>query len=300
MSRIRIALFIVITAAGVALMVLLGVEKPQTPLDSSLAPLFQVMGVPARTASRALTRVMPLDSLDEAEFGDAIAARFGAVAETDNRDYRYANELIRRLSQEARKPFKYRAYLMHTGAPNAFALPGGIVFVTTGLFSAVKSEAELAAILAHEIGHIELSHCMDTVRFQLLARKTGGRTAGELADFAVNLLVRHTYSKTQENEADEYAYALILNTDYNPSAVGRVFKSLREWMGGREPDRANVVKDYLSSHPHLATRAEKFGERAKVWWKSNDDEKRYEGVKNLDERRSLSSREIKKEWVTGK
>ena len=60
-----------------------------------------------------------------------------------------------------------------TPMPNAFALPGGVIIVTGGLLKTLKSEAELAAVLSHEMGHIELSHCLDTVRFQLLARKDG-------------------------------------------------------------------------------------------------------------------------------
>jgi predicted Zn-dependent protease len=94
---------------------------------------------------------------------------------------------------------------------------------------ALQSEAQVVSVLAHELGHIERGHCFDKVRFELVARKVGSDTLGALADFAAQLLLRHSYSKTTEDEADEYAWELLVNSEYDPRGVGGAFESLRRF-----------------------------------------------------------------------
>ncbi len=298
MMILRRTIFFVIIAAGAALMVLLAVTKPRTPLDSTLAPAFQLLGVPAHMASRALTRVLPINALDEKELGDAIAERYSVMASKNEKDKKYLNEIMAALSKKTKKQFRYRAYPMEEYQPNAFALPGGVIFVTTGLLRTVKSEAELTSVIAHEIGHVELSHCMDTVRYELAARKIKRDQLGRIADFATRLLIGHSYSKTQEAQADEYGYEMILATRYNPSAVGRLFIRLKEYHAIPDRKKASPIKDYFMSHPHLSLRAEKYSVKASRWWAHSGGEKRYEGKKNLTARTSMFTRAYPDEWVT--
>ena len=89
-----------------------------------------------------------------------------------------------------------------------------------------QRDPELVAVLAHELGHIEQGHCVDAVKFRLLAEKLGERTFGQIVDFAVQMLVAHSFSKTQEDEADEYAYTAVVNGPYDPRGVGDSFRSL--------------------------------------------------------------------------
>ena len=70
---------------------------------------------------------------------------------------KYLNALVHSLTSETYKPFEYRIFL-EEGSPNACALPGGAICITTGLMDLLQNESELVAVLSHEIGHIERGH----------------------------------------------------------------------------------------------------------------------------------------------
>ena len=286
MSKTRIFFLAVILLAGIGLVTLLVVNKARPPLDSSLAPVFQLLGKPVKSLDRALTRVMPIDGLDEKAFGDAIALRYAYLDGVNVREREYLNEMIGSLAEFAHKPFKYRVFVLDYPYPNAFALPGGMILVTMGLLDVMENEGQVAAILAHEMGHIERSHCLDAVRFQLLSRKIGSRQLGEIADLAVNILLKHSFSKTQEDEADEYAYELILNTPYDPCSVAGSFNSFLKYggAGGSRENKAHIIRDYFMTHPPMQLRAAKFAEKAGAWWADHPGERRYLGFTNLKTR----------------
>ena len=164
----------------------------------------------------------------------------------------------------------------------------------------MRSESEVVSVLAHEVGHVERGHCFDTVRFQLLTQKIGSSSLGALADMTAQILLRHAYSKTTEDEADRYAYELMLNSRYDPLGVGNSFASLRRYKGGAQaPQGLNPIRDYFMSHPPLEIREAEFRDRAEAWWKTHAGERRYVGQHNLTARTALDGLELKDEWVTG-
>lgn len=297
----RTFFLVFVVLAGIGLMWLLYVEKPKTPLDATLAPAYQLLGEAPQSLSRMLSKIVPVNDLDEKEFGDALAQRFECLADKKDKDYLYLNDIMRRLQTTARKPFNYRVYVYPSPYPNACALPGGVVLATKGLLSTLKSESEVVSVLSHEMGHVELSHCSEIVRFELLSRKIGTITLGRLADFAVNVLLRHFYSKTHEDEADNYGYEMLLNTMYDPTAAEKAFRRLlkdstvsrsRTKTSPRDP-----ISEYFMTHPYLELRAQKFGEKARVWWATHEMEKRYAGVRNLNDRVPYATRQFSDEWV---
>lgn len=296
----RLIFFAAILVFGSVLMVLLYREQIQTERASTLAPFYQILGKPIRTMNRALTKVLSVDSLDEKEYGDAIRERFSEMQDPKDKDYVYLNQLIVTLTSYKQKPFDYTVYVMEEESPNAFALPGGVIFVTRGLLNTLKSEHELNAVLAHEIGHIEKSHCMDSVRFELLAAKIGTDTLGKLADFAFQLMTRHSYNKTQEDEADEYAFELILNTMYDPNGVGLAFLRLEKYSPESGTKKAKLISEYFQSHPHMDLRREKFSEKADHWWSEHAEERRYKGARNLKTRTTFEKQDYDEEWVEGR
>ena len=181
------------------------------------------------------------------------------------------------------------------------ALPGGVILVTRELLNTVQSESELISVLAHELGHIELGHCFDTVKFDLLARKVGSEPLGELADVIVQILLRHTFSKTVEDEADVYAYELVVNSRYDPLGVGNSFGSLSRFLrarGVKPQQHAEPFRDYFMSHPPLEIREAKFHEQATAWWKRHPHARRYIGRQNLKNRAALSVKAISDEWIS--
>ena len=281
---------VVILSAGIALVAVLSIERIDTPLPASLAPVFQLLGTPVMALDHLVTRVIPIDEVDEREFGELLRARYERQVDPDDPDYLYVNDLMARLATRARKPFDYRVYILDWTMPNAMALPGGVILVTTGLLEVLNSEAELVAVLAHELGHIERGHCLDAVKFRILADKVGARTFGQIVDASVQILMGHSFSKTEEDDADEYSYALLLESRYDPSAVGMAFSSLLEYQTGRERRRSGVVnpfRDYFSSHPPLEIREAEFRERAGAWWRRHPGEVRQIGEENLRVRNTV-------------
>ena len=304
-GRTRIAALITLLAAGGALIAALALRKVGTPLESSLAPAFELLGSPVKSLDRFVSRLVPVDELDERDLGRVLRARYGAQERADDPDLAYLNDLIAHVSTRARKPFDYRVSVLSSPIPNAMALPGGGILVTSGLLATLQSESELVAVLGHELGHVELSHCFDAVKFELLARKLGSAPLGQLADFAVRILVAHSFTKTQEAEADEYAYALLLHSRYEPRGTGRAFASLLAWEkrhdAGRGPSHADPFRDYFSSHPPLELRRDEFLARAGAWWRGHPEERRYVGEANLSGRRSFfSGFQASSEWTEGR
>ncbi|EQA46204.1 peptidase, M48 family [Leptospira broomii serovar Hurstbridge str. 5399] len=293
MPNKRFYALILLVVFGLVLGLAVAVNKVGVEKSVTLAPAFQLLGKPVKTLDRAFTKVLPIDNIDEKQLGDAIASRYENYGSTENpKDLAYLQGLIAKLTAWNKKGFNYRILIMETSQANAFAMPGGILFVTSGLLTSVKSEAELVAVLGHEIGHVELSHCMDGVRFELLSRKIGSSTLGELADIATGILLRPSFSKNQEGESDEYGYKILLREGYDPFAMGRTFQRLKESSGGIERQES-PIGEYFMTHPYLDLRSEKFREKAK----KQEAGMYYVGEKNLSNRTSKFESEYEDEFI---
>lgn len=290
----------VLLAGGVALIVALHRAGVQPPLESTFTSVFQIVGAPVKLVDRAASRVLPVGELDERQLGDVYRRSYDPQATPASREQRYLDALVDEIRPLTGKPFPYRAYVVDHPAPNAMALPGGVVLVTRDLLATLGSEAELVAVLAHEIGHIERGHCFDAVRFELLARKVGAEPLGALADLAAAILLRHAYSKTMEHEADAYAFQLLTGSRYDPRGVAGGFEALLRYertRGEVSTRPASPIRDYFTSHPPLELRAAEFGERADAWWLRHAAARRYAGVRNLRAFVALPRRELADEWV---
>jgi beta-barrel assembly-enhancing protease len=299
MSKARLVFLFLILFGGAALVYSLYLKKTHAPLGLSFSPAFQLLGKSTKALNIALARVLPINKMDEKAYGDAIATSYLEVANLKDTDYVYLNALIKDLSVFSKKGFNYRVFTISTPIPNAFALPGGVICVTTGLLSTLKSEAQIVSVLSHEMGHIERGHCFDAIKYELTFKKIKSPSIGQFADFAFNLFLRHSFSKTQENDADEYGYDLVLLTNYDPMAFSDAFVELQKFHGNESFRSSNIVSDYFSTHPPLTLRVLKFKQTALEWWIENKGiNKRYVGIKNLNERMPLSEIVLPSEWIT--
>ncbi len=301
MSKTRLIFFILLLISGLGITGILYFEKATTPYKSTFTSLFQVAGKVTKNVNRVLTKVLPVDSIDEGELGAQIAQRYRGYTNTNSKDYKYLNDILANFAVFKKKPFKYQGFIMNSQSPNAFALPGGVIVVTSGLLSQMKNESEVIGIIAHEMGHIERSHCLDAVKFQLLFKKIKSPTLGKIIDVTISLMARHSFSKTQETEADEYAFELVLNTEYDPAGFGNAFKNIKKYSDSKNPSgkkekKSNIVKDYFASHPLIKNRIEKYSEKARVWKKSHS-KKRYVGIKNLNNRITFYQKKYSDEWT---
>lgn len=172
----------------------------------------------------------------------------------------YVNELGQRLAAKSERPgLPWSFKVVDDPAVNAFALPGGYVYVTRGIMAHLRSEAELAGVMGHEIGHVTGRHSASQMSKQTLAM--GGLIVGmavkpELQQFAglaqqgLGLLFLK-FGRDDENQADELGLRYMTRAGYDPREMLEVFGLLdgvtRAEGGGRMPD-------WLSTHPSPGNR----------------------------------------------
>jgi predicted Zn-dependent protease len=138
---------------------------------------------------------------------------------------------------------------------NAFAIPGGKIFIHTGLIEFCNSPEELAAVLAHEMGHVEKRHTVKNIiqdigLSALIAMITDGGGSG--IESISNQLMSGYFSREDEAEADDFALSLLEKCGIQPTHLGEVFSRMKEKYGDMEG-----AMNLLSSHPELGQRAEK-------------------------------------------
>ncbi len=152
-------------------------------------------------------------------------------------------------------PLKF--YVLNTSLVNAFAGPGGFVYVTTGLLAQSKNAAELASVMAHEIGHVSKAHSIRALQLQLGASYLtqillGEGTITDVLDVMVGIYLQTGYSQQNEFEADAFAVSSVGKTALNPYGMVSFFEFLVETYG----DTTGILA-YLSSHPSTTERIEK-------------------------------------------
>ncbi|MBX6321399.1 MAG: M48 family metallopeptidase [Rhodospirillaceae bacterium] len=161
-----------------------------------------------------------------------------------------------RVAQASDAPnLDWRFVLIDDDTPNAFALPGGFVGVNRGLFKLVDSDAELAAVLGHEIGHVAARHHAERLSRQALV-ETGlsavsGQVSPQLAPLlaqAATLGVVLPFSREQEAEADHIGLIYMARAGYDPHAAVTVWQKF-ESVGGAPPE-------FLSTHPSPGNRVQ--------------------------------------------
>jgi beta-barrel assembly-enhancing protease len=151
---------------------------------------------------------------------------------------------------------RFQFFAVKAAEINAFALPGGFVFVTRPLLEFCNwDQDELAFILGHEMAHIVQGHVMDRLLANSMIRATVGRLApvgGLLGQpvlaLAANLL-NQGYSQDNELEADRVGLQLAASAGFDPTAAARLFCRLRTLGGDRSP-----LSGYFSTHPPLDVR----------------------------------------------
>jgi predicted Zn-dependent protease len=139
--------------------------------------------------------------------------------------------------------------------PNAIALPGGIIVITDALVFAAASPDEVLAVLAHEIGHVELRHAMRTVLQSSVVAAGAAVVTSDAASLNVAiaglpaLLAQAKYSRKFETEADEYAFRLLKQKGYSPIAFATLLERL-----AKEDEKTMGPFSYISTHPVTAER----------------------------------------------
>lgn len=144
---------------------------------------------------------------------------------------------------------------------NAFAVPGGYVYVYTGLLKYLDSEAALAGVIGHEIAHVERRHATQRITaaygLQLVINIALGSSPTKTAEMAANMfsgLALLANSRSDENEADEFSVKYLRSTKFYPGSVKFFFEKLRD--DGKVSKGDPGIAIFLSTHPDPIERIE--------------------------------------------
>lgn len=137
---------------------------------------------------------------------------------------------------------------------NAFAVPGGYVYVYTGLIKYLDSEAALAGVIGHEIAHVERRHATQRITeaygIQILASIALGNNPSQIATMAANMfsgLALLANSRSNEDESDQYSLKYLSSTRFYPGSVKFFFEKLRD--DGKVSRGGEAIATFLSTHP---------------------------------------------------
>jgi len=186
---------------------------------------------------------------------------------------RYVNAIGARLVAQAPGPkFPYQFKVVNVAEVNAFALPGGFIYVNRGLISRARTEGELAGVMAHEIAHVALRHPTNQASKAYLAQaglgvlggllggKTGsstGQIIGAVGGFGMNSLFLK-FSRKVETQADVVGSQIMARAGYNPIEMATFFGYLAQQAGG-DPSK---FATFMSDHPAPANREARVREEA--------------------------------------
>ena len=207
----------------------------------------------------------------------------------------YVNQIVERLVKTLPpQPFNFKAAVILHNSLNAFAVPGGYVYVFTGLIMNLEKEEDLAGVLAHELAHVTQHHVasrLERAQFVTLGSlllaiagvAVGGSSGGALAVGALGAgqSAMLNYSRIDETEADQIGLQYLVAAGYPPQGMVDGFKVLRQksWMSGTN------VPTYLSTHPAIGDRINGLQARIQGMGKSvqgrTQDNKRFTRVKTL-------------------
>jgi predicted Zn-dependent protease len=171
-------------------------------------------------------------------------------------------KLVARLKN---KPFEFHFFLADTEEPNAFALPGGYIYVSRGILPMLQTEDELAGIMAHEIIHVMEQHSVKQMKKSTLTgilqipgnliNAITGTQIGNIINAPIGLATAtyiSKYSRGHESEADQFGIQLAASAGYNPEALAHALDRLTnviEQLTGEAEKR-----NYFSDHPYTPSR----------------------------------------------
>ena len=210
---------------------------------------------------------------------DSQAAKLGADAYKDilkqnklSKDpelNRRVREIGRRIAAVSDDPgFEWEFNVIEDDTPNAFARPGGKVGVNTGLFKVAENDAQLAAVMGHEVAHAIARHSAERMSRQILvqtgltvagaASDTAGQYSGLMAQAAtLGLILPH--GRDQESEADHIGLYYMARAGYDPREAVKLWQNFAKEGGERPPE-------FLSTHPDPGNRIKRLQQLQKEVW----------------------------------
>ena len=192
---------------------------------------------------------------DQMEFGNYCLENYWTKDfDIDNNGSEYRklnlilNDLVRRLAVPT--GIEYKIHYVKSDILNAYAAVGGHIFVNSALYDYVQNDSELAAVIAHEIAHIELGHVADYFEKMFVAKSLG--VSSEITQIMLGFEkdLFKSFNQKQEAEADLFGIDILFPTAYSKCASIKFWERL-----ARDERESNVIGNLLRSHPYSKVRA---------------------------------------------
>jgi predicted Zn-dependent protease len=200
------------------------------------------------------------------EGAKAAAAQMGVYP--DSGIQRYINQLGQSLARASERPdLPWSFTVVDDPMVNAFALPGGPIFFSRGILTHMNSEAQLVAVLGHEIGHVTAKHSVSQMSKQQIFQigmigamvvKPELQQFGQAASQGLGLLFLK-FGRDDETQADELGFRYMTKANYAPSEMAEMFRTLGRLSGDGESSRG--TPEWMSTHPDPGNRVQKTLER---------------------------------------
>lgn len=243
------------------------------------ALMFWAMAVVPMTASAQTNVTLPKNKYkvqDDVKLGRDAAAqvdkRFPILNDRQAEDYvrNVGERLVAAIPAQFQQPaFEYRFKVVDARDINAFALPGGPMYVNRGMIESARNEGEMAGVMAHEISHVALRHAtaqqtkVSNPLNQILGigailggAVLGGQAGAQAGQvFAAGYFLR--YSRDYETQADTLGARIMANAGYDPRDLANIFQTIQAQSGGSTGN-----PEWLSSHPDPGNRYQKINREA--------------------------------------
>jgi predicted Zn-dependent protease len=210
---------------------------------------------------------------------------------SDERLDTYVAGIGRRLAAVSERPdLEWSFKVVDDPEVNAFALPGGYIYITRGLLSYANSEAEVAAVLGHEIGHVTARHSVSQMSKAQLATlglgvgmilKPDLARYGQIGQTGLGLLMLK-YGRDDENQADELGMRYLTRAGYSASSMGDVMSMLERVSTGAEGKKGGRVPTWLASHPSPEARLARIQAHQGEYPQGTRDPARADYLRHLD------------------
>lgn len=188
------------------------------------------------------------------KYSPSIEKELGGLVPDDNLQ-NYINQIGQRIARVCHRPdLSYHFAVVEEGGANALAVPGGYVYITRDLLKELKSEAQLAAILGHEVGHVVARDTMAAISRQigttaLLAAAVAGDAPGDVtrATAFVSSVLTLQYSRDDEKDADMTGLSYMTQAGYDPNGIVETMRILQDLQTYRPIE-------FFSTHPNPESR----------------------------------------------
>lgn len=171
----------------------------------------------------------------------------------------YVRTIGQKVASKAklRDRYNFQFDVLDSTEINAFAIPGGNIFVTTELLKYLHNEAELASVLGHEISHVDAEHTKESIRRALIAQGVvqGGLSDSQLLAAAASIsfdLILKGFSREQEKEADRLGVVLATDQHYDEDAMTGFLKTLLDTEGNSSNGLVNLLRTHPGTEERIA------------------------------------------------